>query len=322
MSSMLGPNQKMSFWRAAADPTTFLLKLMGIGLLISFICPLQTSHRKIRLVFLNIESLFKKAPFIFKIELIYLLIAGIALLIIAKQKRSQVKAAGLAAIGLFPFLLLLASPDVQKFVGRSLRNVPGLNSPAWFLIISFVTTLLILAGAYAVFVKPGLTLACQIAAAGGGLTLLMLLVPRNGEFSFIAPFKLMFSRDRTGMGFNIAGGLLALVIIVITILYCIKCYQLLKQDREFAVKRQDAGTVLHLWFSQFYVFGVFFLYIMLVALIRSSGSRGIIAIFNLILAIIKMFPWIMSLFLLVPLGIAELLIMKEVPPGSEPAAAD
>ena len=319
MTSMVEPNQTKSSWREALDPTDFLIKLMGIGLLIGFICPILTGgYRGGRLVFLNIEGLFEKAPFIFKFWLIYPLIAGIAIIYIAKQNRTPKRAASLIAIGLLPFLLLLANENVQQFIKESIQNIPGLDLPGWLLILSFLATLLLLAGLYAVFVKSKQTLACQLAAVGCGFHLVLLFIPNKGEFSFIAPFKLMFKRDRSGMGLNFLGGLVGLALIVIFIFLCIKCYQLLKQDRDPAVKKQDAGTALHLWFSRFYVYGAFFIYIMFAALIKSSGSRGIQTVFVLLLAIIKMFPWIMSLFLLIPLGMAEFLIMKEVPLSSKP----
>lgn len=299
------------------DPTGKIITAIGIGLLIAFIFPiLVPGYRTTKLVFLNIEILGARgASGMLIIQCLYPLIAGLAAIFLAKRERSGGKAFALLAIGLLPFLILLASRDVQRAFGQITRNLPGGLTIGLSLVLGTIAVFSILSGAHAARVKPANQLAGYVAAIGAGLYFLTLLIPTNGEFSFIIPFKLMGARDPSGMGIMFLSGLVTLICLVLMIIASVRCFMLLKQEGE--EKARFGKSIIRLWFAQLYVYGAFILYIIIASAGQGRGDGGIV-FFTLLMSIIKFVPWILGLYLLIPLGISEFILLHSTPAPAAP----
>jgi len=300
-------------WTTTADPADPLIYRLGIILLVAFFFPIIGD----KIVFFNIVGLWERGvPGIVRIELLYPLLAGAALLVLAKKARSMGRAAALLAIGLFPFLLMLASSEVRSGLASITRNLPGGGATGAQFLLSALAIFGILGGAHASRIRPEQTLGANVAIAGAGLYFITLFIPVNRQLPIIAPFKVMTSRDPTGYAIMFLSGLTALACMVLVVLACVQCFRL----SDAASDRVKTGnTAIKLWFAQFYVYGAFLLYTMIVGLSRARGDAGLM-ILSFLTAIGKFGAWVLGLLLLIPLGIAEFIIaaaptVEQAPPA-------
>jgi len=293
----------------ADDPTDSLLSKIGIGLIIAFILPLYAR----KLFFLNLEVLGERGvPDLVKFELIYPLIAGIAACVLAKKARTIGRGWLILILGLLPFLIALSDDSVQRAVGEILNNLPGSGTSGGNMLLGLIGVLGMLAGAWALKIKADLDLAALIAAGGGGLYLISLIIPVKGQLPLLAPFKLFSTRDYSGAGLVAVSAIVSLICLALTITAAVKCLLLPKSAGD---RSSQAGTAIRLWVWQFPVYGVFMIYVMIAA--AGKGGVDIIELFlAMALAIGKFFPWILGLYLLIPLGVAELLLCR--PSASAP----
>lgn len=291
------------------DPTDSLLSKIGIGLIIAFILPLYAR----KLVFLNFEVLGERGvPDLVKFELIYPLIAGIAACVLAKKARTIGRGWLILILGLLPFLIALSDDSVQRAVGEILNNLPGAGTGGGNMLLGLVGILGMLAGAWAVKIKADLEPAALIAAVGGGLYLVSLIIPTKGQLPILAPFKMFSTRDYTGSGVVAVSAIVTLICLALVIAAAVKCLLLPKSVGD---RSSQAGTAIRLWAWQFPVYGIFMIYVIIVASGKGGADIGELFI-AMALAIGKFFPWILGLYLLIPLGVAELLLGR---PSSAPA---
>ena len=303
MNEMERQNNSIKPKSFISDPTEAIIYALGIGLLIAFIFPIITATYRgsIRVMFLNIEGLGERIGLIFKFQLIYPLIAGIILLVIAKKTRSQGKAAALLIIGILPFLLLFLSEETRKGIEGILKQFGG--EWGFATILGTIGVFTFLAGAHASRIKPGIDLSANLAAGGAGLWLLALFVPIKGQLSIIAPFKMI---GRGGHFITVLAGLATLAAMVLMIIAAVHCFFLITQKD----RRVEFGTrIIKLWIAQFLVWGAYLLILIIYVLIESrrGGGAQVLAIFSLL---IKIVPWSLGLYILVPLGIGEFLIQS------------
>ncbi|MCP5054825.1 MAG: hypothetical protein GY940_47105 [bacterium] len=317
------------------DFTEKFLKLVGFGLLVAFIFPIYIPGFG-KLVFVNFEVMSKSGVAgSLKFQMIYPIIAGVLVLMMAGKPRTQGKGIGLIAIGLFPFLLLFMSSDVQQAFSRVSRGMPGSGTMGIHTILSSLAVFGILSGAYASYVRPGRGNYGMVAAGGGGLYMVMLLVPQNGEIPLLAPFKLMFGRSIPGSGGMLfITGLVILAAIAVMVLASFKCLQMRNphkdpriqeesedsMTRSFQTHRSGPGVnhqvlgkeVMKLWVAQFYIYGAYIVYIMIAS--PGTGMMGGSIFVMMVMGLIKFIPWFLGLYLLIPMGIAEIMLAGTEPP--------
>lgn len=293
------------------------LKAIGIGLLVAFIFPVITSgYRGMQFMFANIEGLGQRAPFMVKVQLIYPLIAGIILLVIAGKARNAGKAGLILILGLLPFLLLLASPELQRALSRSMRRVPGFGSMGTVFLLSFLADVGILAGAHQLRVNPKIKIGSIIASLGAGLWIIKMLIPIQGQFMFIAPFQIMFARDRSGAGILFVLGLAMIISMVLMVMIVIKCFT---STQPKADRGSLGAKIIKLWWYTLLVWSAVILYFMILG--SAVGGRGIggMGFLAFITILIKFVPWFLGLYLLIPIGVSEFLLLS--PEESTPAFA-
>jgi hypothetical protein len=292
--------------------------IIGIALLYSFFFPVLISNYggKVKLLFLNIQwTLQANIDWLLKLQLLYPLLAGFSLTVLAKRKRSPVKALAIAGLGVLPFLLFLVSDNTRYWFRNILRRILGPTTLEPIAILSALAVAAILAGAHVSRLKPKNNNATLVAASGAGLYILLRLIPVRGEFHFLIPLQMMFSRSSTYTELQFLSGLVALTVLVLMIIICYKSVLLvMKASHE---KIRVGTSIIKLWFAQFYVYGGFLLYVAMVTTRTVGVSRGTYVI-AMLLSIIKFFPWIMGLFLLIPIGLSELLLLAQEPAPAPP----
>ncbi len=316
------------------DHTQKMLKIIGFGLLVAFFFPLYYSALGMgKMMFINFELISKTGvPGSIKFQALYPLLAGAMVLYAAGKHRSFGKGWSLIMIGLFPFIILIMSAPVQKALAGVSSGIPGSGGMGLQVILSNLGMMAILSGACASYVRPGLGNYNLVAAGGGVLYLVSLVVPHNGQIPLLEPFKMMFGKrfPGGGGGYMFIAGLAGLAVVMIMILVSIKCLQMRNPHkdanlprantesltRSFQVKRavtfvdhrELSRSALKLWVAQFYVYGAFLLYTMIAA----PGASSMFIM--MIMGIIKFIPWILGLYLLIPIGISELMLAGNEPP--------
>jgi hypothetical protein len=309
------PTPVFNSFSKPADQADTLIRGFGIALLIAFFFPVIGD----KILFISISGLWEKGvPDILRIEILYPLIAGAALISLARKARSVGRAAWILAIGAFPFLLLLVNGEVRSGLAEITKGLPGSGSMGANLVLSGLAAFAILSGAYASRVRPEQALGAHVAVAGAGLYFITLFIPVNKQFPLIAPFKMMVAHDPTKYGVMFISGLVVLACMALVILACLRCFRLPGP----AAEREKTGTaVLKLWFAQFYVYGAFLAYGLIISLAQGRGESG-----TMVLAFLttlgKFGVWIIGLFLLIPLGIAEMIIAGARPEAKPSPAVE
>jgi hypothetical protein len=301
------PGSGLASRKNSEDSVTRMIKGIGIALMIAFILPIFIGKE---IVFLNIQGLFERSvPGVLKIEFLYPLLAGLGALKIAGMKRSREKAAALIFLGIFPFLFLLFDKSVREAFSGIAGGLPGGGSLGPNLILSALAIFGILAGAQASRIRAKLDLGAYVAAAGAGLYVVVLIIPIKGQFPFLQPFKLLGQTDPTGAGVMVLSGLVSLAAMALMVMAVIKCFQLLQAGAE---RERLGNAIIKLWVAQFFVYGAFLIYVLIVGASKSGGDAGMVLL-SFLTTVPKLFLWIFGLYLLIPLGLSELILLA---PGS------
>lgn len=286
------------------DPTNDYLRKIGIWLIIAFIMPIIVqSYGGIRVFFMNIEGTFGGGvPLLLRFEMIYPLLAGLVMLMIAKQVRTTNRAVMILGAGLLPFLILLVDEQIREGIFSMMSNIPGAGMMGIQTLFSFGGVVCILAAAHALRVKPRVKTSINVAVVGAGLYILSLLIPVQGQFSFILPFKMMTFHDPSGTGIMFVSGLFSLVILAIMLYICYLCFKLLQPN----TGRETTGnSIISWWIKILLAAGIYIAYIIIISVIKGGGGQ----LLSIITGIVKFIPWLLGLYLLIPLGVAEFLIL-------------
>jgi ankyrin repeat protein len=298
------------------DITGVIIRVIAIGLLIAFFFPvIVLEDGTIRAAILNIEVFFSayfgggKIPPMILVQLIYPLIAGFFLFKVARWKPGLGKGLTLSLTGLFPFLLILSNDKFQEGFGQVTgRASHGGLSTGLIVLLLAAATFLILAGAYAVRLNPGNKTAGFAAALGGAIYIAYLIYTFVGQYIFIQPYAPAPPPPtaRTGApGFTLFGFFI-LFNLALMLVIAAHCFLLTRKNTQ---KERMGKRIILLWFIQpFLVFAI--IVHSLQSFSWGRGMAGFGFFVMAITAIIKITPWVLGLFLLVPLGLAELLVPR------------
>lgn len=297
------------------DPTNKLIRLTGWSLLIAFLFPVITVVRgEIKFVFLNIEMFARLTdiPGMLVFQFCFPLLAGGLMILAYRWKRSYGKAFLLLGCGLAPILFFLAGAKGAGIFGKSFPKVPEDFSLSGGVMVLYITGLtLMLAGAYAVRVNPLKRLSRYAAAFGATLYLEALLLPFNGRFAILSPFKQLVSERNYENAVQFFMGILNLVFLILVLWMIVLCLRMIKPAP--AEKYRQMGKItLRIFFGELAVFGA-----AMIIVIGHLGSQSpvpgetLFLVFSSIL--IKMATWIFGISMLVILGISEFLLLNPVP---------
>ncbi len=303
-----GPVKKPSTMLSdLANPTRFILNSVGRGLIIAFFFPIFViGGGTFKLLFLNYLALeSSQTGVMLKFQVLYPLLAGIAVLILVRQKPSPRRAAAFLGIALLPFLVLLFSEEVRMAFSTLGKNITGGFSIGLQLIVSTLAVFAMLASAHTIRIEPNHRIAASLSLIGGGLYFLSLLIPVQGKFLFLEPFRVINLNDPSGAGVFAAAGVASLTSLALMIYAAVTCFQVQKQQRE-KQKEIMGRRIIKLWVWHLLVSAMAVFYMIFVAIIKGV-PQGATLLVIFITALIKFVPWILGLYILIPLGISEML---------------
>lgn len=290
------------------DPTKKIITIIGFGLLISYILPILSFVSKSpQFVFFNIEAMSAgNLPKMVVFQLFYPLIAGLMAIVLAMIKRSGARAFALVVIGLLPAIVLLIEADVRDFFGAIIK-LPNIVSIGLYVIIGTAATFLILAGAHASRVAPANRIAGFAAALGAGLYIVAQCVPINGKFQIVETIKLLTGEDQTMMDLGFLSGVIGIISFILMLIIAVRCFQLLLQGGDNV---RIGKSIILLWFLQIAIYGLLVLYILFSAPGNADmGEVKVLYFWGIIMLLIKFLPWVFGLYLLIPLGIADFILL-------------
>jgi hypothetical protein len=299
-------------------PGNWIFSVIGGWLIAAFFFPLLvTGSGSPKLDFLSIDLLLNKdAPEILKFQVVYPLIAGVLMLILARMFRSVIKSIAITAIGLLPFLLVLVNDVAQDAFLELVQHVPKGFSLGAPLIPIHIAVIAMLAGAHACRVNPIRKIATYVAMSGALIYIILLVAPLEGRFPFLAPFKSLSAGSRAGAGIDYHTGMGALIAMLLMIYAASRCFLLLNRSYD---RKIVGNSIWRLWYVHLFVYTGFFIYVFLLTQ-YTAGVMSLWSVVALITGIVKFLPWIVCLYLLIPLGIAESILLGtpvHVPVDSE-----
>ncbi|NIM11671.1 MAG: hypothetical protein GTO45_06225 [Candidatus Aminicenantes bacterium] len=291
-----------------ADPTRLILNAVGRGLIFAFFFPIFViAGGSLKLVFLNFLALgSSQAGLMLKFQALYPLLAGIAVLILVRQKSSPRRAAAFLGIALLPVLVLLLSEEVRMAFSSLGKDITGGFSIGLHLIVSSLAIFAMLASAHTIRIEAAHRIAASLAVIGGGLYFLSLLIPVKGKFLFLEPFRALTLNDPTGAGVFIVAGLASLASLALMIYAAVTCFQIQKQEKD-KHKEMMGKRIINLWVWHLLVSGMAIFYMIFIGIILGKSMADALLVM-FVTALIKFVPWILGLYLLIPLGISEILL--------------
>lgn len=293
------------------DQSDEIISAVGKGLIFAFFMPiLIVGLGGSKLVFPNILLLGRGvAGGMLKFQALYPLLAGIAVIFLAKKHRSQFRAASLLGIALFPLLVLLTHTDVRMAFSELGKDFTGGFSIGLQLIISTAAIFMMLASAYTIRVAPLHRFAGNIAVISGYLYFLALLIPAGDGFVFLEPINYLTAKDPSGIGIFFVTGLASLISLALMIYAAFTCTQIQKQiiPNEKLVM---SDRIIRLWVWHLIVYGGAVYYMIIAGIIAGVPMGGTLLIM-VTMALIKFIPWIMGLYILIPLASADFMLLKK-----------
>lgn len=291
-----------------ADPTKLILNAVGRGLIFAFFFPIFViAGGSLKLEFINIPALgSSQVGLMLKFQVLYPLLAGIAVLILVRLKSSPRRAGAFLGIAFLPVLVLLLSEEVRNAFSLLGKDITGGFSLGLHLIISSLAIFGMLASAHTIRIEANHRIAASLAVISGGLYFLSLLIPVQGKFVFLEPFRALTLNDPTGAGVFIVAGLASLTALALMIYAAVTCFQIQKQERD-KHKEMMGKRIISLWVSHLLAYGTAIFYMIFVAIVKGApNGDALLLIF--VTALIKFVPWILGLYILIPLGISEILL--------------
>lgn len=274
--------------------------ILGIVLITVFFLPacqpdFSGRGSGMKLSFMNIEMLFESGvDAVTKFMMIYPLLAGIAVAVVAHKMVPPARGIVLAILGLAPIainLLHAEAMDMFQFFG------PGMGSIGVTVILLFLGMLGVFVGARVRWYRPGLTHAYIIGAIGALMLIFSFLIPMQGSMLIQAPFKMMDQSVMGGVGFLIAMGLF-----IGAGLFCLinvpgKSLPDASRFSGIAFRSLVGGSV------------IFPVTIMLAGLISAMQySGGFAPAVGMMWTMLKIMTWLVATLLLLPMGVTDAMV--------------
>ena len=297
------------------DFTQKLARKNSIMLFIAFFLPVITA---VGVILPNVSMLgTSQVPFTIKIELVYPLLAAIALLFILKMSRTT-RGISYIAIAIIPFLIIFFDDNVGRLISRSIGRYGAMMQQMFSSTLPFyigiLAVLALLTGSVIAQAKPDNKIAPKIAMAGGILYFVSLIYPVTSitgtTIGILAPYQMGTMRGANEMMVFVMIVLYANMALMI--LASVKAIMMGKSSRKDIVGKK----IIKLWFSSLSLYLSFGL----LMLFNAPSSQLLQVILMVSLVSVKILAWIFGLYLLIPLGIAEIVMgttENNTPPPEE-----
>ena len=288
------------------------LRVLGTLLLVGFILPvLEVTDSKSKVTFANIVVLGDEdASAAVKFLFLYPALAGLAVVALGAAARGVGRSVALIAIGLLPLLVLAGAGGVPSALELAAEVADEFWEAALALwLVGFVC---LFAGSRARVYRPEGRAAAFLGAAGGILYLASLLVPcgfvAGGGIALLEPFHLMGRHKEFVIGLGTLGSMGCLVAASIL---CVA-----------NVTRGPSSQARASWAFRLVVVACAVPIVGAFAnVLATSDDLGLGQEVSLSLATIKGACWVLPLLLLVPVGLADMVLNLSVAAGEPEDAA-
>jgi hypothetical protein len=306
----------------AYDPTEGVrrrnLIWLGVVILIGFLMPVLEVHGwrrvEVRVNFMNFEVLGEeRAPALAKIMCLYPGIAGVAVILLASLARGPGRSGALIGLGALPIIILLASEEARRSLAEIPAEAGGVIVLALLGVLAFIG---LFAGSRARSYRPASQAAAVIGIVGGITYLVTLVVPalppEAGSIQLIALFKLFESKFAVIMAL---GALAQMGCLIAASIICIVNVRP-RHDSESL-----AGSAFTLLVTGSIVAGSAYFLNTLIVMFQAGREVPAEALAAMLLAVVKFGCWILGLFLLLPMGVTDLVVnLTPAGPAAPPSA--
>lgn len=290
------------------------LKTIGILLIVGFIFPILM-FRGNDLTFLNVEILGEsRVPFGLKFQMIYPLLAGIGLLVIANQKRNLVTAIFIMLLAVLPIIMMADDRDLSKLFSSSSNG--GLDFIFDFISVgSIFSFIAIIGGAYSSIFLKQKKIGTYIAMGGVVIFAISLFVKGdlNESIPLIDGIRMIISPEDYFRTFGVHSdegqilvrllGAVMFTSMVLKILASYAAFLMINEGENFMTSRK---RVISYWIASIVVVVVSFFAVLAFVAADKGGGEAFLAV---LLFTLKMVAWIGSLMALLPLALSELLVL-------------
>ena len=263
-----------------------------------------------------------RAPFLFKFLVLYPILAGPAIIFLALAKPRFWRSLAIGVIGLVPFMVAGMVPEIRRDFDRLLHD--GHHEHILTLVLAFSGWLGMFWGALLLRPNHRYRRGAIIAAIGGSLYLLYAILPLGerglSSMPILRPF-LGFAREwsqrsgQPGLTWLMLAGLLAMIRSPMAI--AVASLSVLSLRRPLLAVRASSFVLwaipvsVLLWMGHVVAMGIF-------DVVRMEIVAETLEAFIRTLNTLKMFLWWGSLLFLVPIGIANCVLIKDQRPHSQP----
>ncbi len=307
------PSAALSVLRVSASRDEFRRRrnriiAVGVLLILSFLLPVCIRHGYYHdsgeLEFVNITGLIEHPrPDIVSFMLLWPLLAGIGIILLAMYARGRVRPWALLALGFFPLLVLFGSLEgLRRFMEMFRLESLALNL---FMLFSALGPLTLFVGSRARWYRPDYRPAAHVAFVGALVSILLLFVPQpftapnshRTYFSipFLNPFALL--RDSETLLQGITSFLAMACLISATVLVLCSC---LAKPARFT--RQRAWIV-----SALLIAGWCISFVGILAFVFNQGADSDSG-FARLMFIVKFATWGFGLLFIVLVAFVDLLV--------------
>jgi hypothetical protein len=294
---------------------------LGLALLAAFFLPVigpDALGAGTRVLFINIEGLFQTDPSggMLKVQLLYPLIAGVAVLVLAGNLPQMSRSVWLLVLGVMPFILLFSSAEVRRGFEMGFEQMTQGRSPILGGVIGLIAFAGLFAGSRARALRPSSAAAAVLGAVGGGMFILSLfLTTPAGEMSLVQPFTMLFGERPRGMSAGDSGVVVFMALVAIVHMLCLIGSSILCLINA-STTRTDAGPraalAFRLWVWSMLVLLVGFSVGLVIALSEGVPAE---AAMPAVTMIVKMLIWIAGLMLLALAGLTEVIVSGSPEPA-------
>ena len=272
--------------------------ILGIVLITVFFLPTcQANYRGggMKLTFMNIEALFtSRVDAMTKFMMLYPLLAGIAVAVVAFKMTPPWRGIVLMLLGLAPVVVSLLDPATLN-VFRSAG--PDLGSIGITMFLFFLGGAGVFIGSRARWYRPQLTTAFIIGAIGGVMLIISFFVPTKGEMMIQAPFEMMDKSVMGGLGI-----LIAFCLFIGAGVFCL----INVPGRALSQASRLSGIAFRALVGATVIFPTTG---MLAGMIAAMQRGGDITVgLAIIWMMLKIIAWFVGIFLLLPIGITDAMV--------------
>jgi len=294
--------------------------VLGGVLIVSFLLPAGVTTesqdgRPVSVLFaLSIRALGEPAvPGVLKVALLYPLLAGVTVIVLALGRRVAVRAVGLVVLGVAGLLLPLMSSDIRAYLDQGPWG-PG-GAGALVILAAALGWLGIFAGSRSRWYRPSHGITWVVGLVGAGLLLAALFWPglpaERGYVLIAAPVVMM---GQSGGGWPGLAAFLQVDCLLVAALLCLAAHP---RQPLFRVRRLAAWAFLLVVTG--IVIGCFAFLSTLTGAVPMPVTQKPVELH--VVTLVKILTWGLGLVLLVPFGITDWLVGDPFPSQHQPVGS-